>query len=339
MYNMHYMATQKPTGDIPPSASENTPNGKKEFQDVSMGRAREHAKIRTMLNPEAIPESIVEQGIKFALSEIDRKYPTLPLHNRQHTETIIRRITALLTKLQSQEGVIGIRHVGLGKIAAAFHDIERDLKAPQNEEESAKQALVWMKSCNTEDAEMFTEEDMSLVRDAIMATVPAFPGGKFEQPNLFPSADAADHLSPASRLIATSLALSDVVTPADEGFTAYRQEGKKRFREWPDGKMIQTTLLRLHKRSDLDEQTEKIFKEKMCDWLKRQTEFAKDMHYRYIARVLDLADAQYREPIRDVFAGLDDIVAQSEACAVAAAADDKNMWVLAEEMGLKSSAA
>lgn len=68
------------------------------------------------------------------------------------------------------------------------------------------QANDWMRAYNAKRRGTFTDEDMRLVHQAIMATaVNWLSDGSFEHPHLFDGG-----LSPSSRLVATALALAGV---------------------------------------------------------------------------------------------------------------------------------
>lgn len=313
-------------------------------------------KMRDIINlrtgAERVPSEIVQQGIAHALSIIDAKYSALPFHNKGHTEKdVIPRVEKILIQvISSSEDRFGSRLIDLGKIAAAFHDVEREYKKPKNdteketmvvrygkipennEEVSADEAIAWMRSCNVKGKEMFTEKDMSIVHDAIMATVPAFPDGKFKQPHLFPKTGEKDHLSPVSRLVATSLALADVAVPGLEGFASYKAEGNRRFREWPAGKAIQEELA--HTRlSDIPIERQSEMKAKILAWLKEQVRFAEHLRNSYMERVLSLLDEGSRQSMTSMFSQFEEAITGSEQ--LLAKAQNKDMWPLAKEMGFE----
>ena len=141
------------------------------------------------------------QGAKeHALSVIGAKYGHLPYHDPRHTKDVLRRITILLHALHSTLGDrFDARLIDLGRLAAVFHDIERDCDVKDknlnddlwklfpdkrrnrdglirlNEEVSVLRALAWMNDWNGNQPGAFTRDDALIVRDAIMATKADWP--------------------------------------------------------------------------------------------------------------------------------------------------------------------
>src|SRR4051812_450171 len=126
-------------------------------------------------------------GIDCALTLIQTRHENtsdpdnaLPFHNARHTVGVLRRTGALLRAMEASE-----RECQLGMLAAAFHDVVqlwepnptpdgrvlRRRLAGQNEADSAAEAIFMMDRMGQADLD---GQDLDLVRQAILATVPAW---------------------------------------------------------------------------------------------------------------------------------------------------------------------
>ena len=177
---------------------------------------------------EAFKEA-VERVVERAKEEITEKFEkpldtgnNLAYHRLWHTEDVMRRTHVLLEAM----GADG-QTLLLGKLAAAAHDIVQDwdevrdtitlqtdtgevAEAPRvklvrrfgkNEEASANWTAEVMEGINAEAGEeIFTEEDMQIVKEAVQTTIPSFDGPRVIQQNL----------GEGSHIIATAVALADL---------------------------------------------------------------------------------------------------------------------------------
>jgi hypothetical protein len=274
------------------------------------------------MNSANVREGLVNQAVDHTLRVIDRKYGNLPFHNRQHTEDVLGRTEKILWAVTSgRENLLD-----LGRIAAAFHDVERGSGAPANERISGEQAEAWMNGCNAGRPGTFTDEDMRLVIQAIMATVPKWlPDGSFEQPHLFEPS-----LSSASRLVASALALADVGVAGIAGFEPYKSDGDRLFRE--KNSKVQEELACLHKRADLSGK-EKDIDTALRGWLRKQVTFATDLGSAYMSRVLALLDEQSRQIISGLFNKWQGAIEESKERLQRG--QNQDLWTIAEDMGFR----
>jgi hypothetical protein len=281
-----------------------------------------------MSSHERVPSEFVEQGVAEALGVIHWKYATRPYHNIQHTKNVLRRTETILTALTSvPEGDFGPRLLDLGRLAAAFHDIEHVPRlTPENEEISAKQAVDWMRACNDKRQEIFRDSDTTIVQEAIMATVPKWSSdGLFGQPGLF-----EPYLTPASRLVAAALALADVAVAGLEGFEQYQTEGDQLFREKQEGTPHQTILASPQRRSDLSPKKKKKINDELIAWLTKQVCFATDLRDHHMPRVLALVDEGSREIMRDLFKEWARSIAESKKRL--SSAEKQDIWAIVRAM-------
>lgn len=256
-------------------------------------------------------EDFVNTGIKTAKSIIkDRfenspiEYNNLSFHNVIHTENEIRRTELILKTIQHvDERLVSERMIQLGRLAAGFHDVVQDWSENSvedgrftkvmrkrhlgyNEQKSAAEALDYMKRVNNEQRqEIFTQEDMEIVLEAIMATVPKYKGGTVIQPNL----------GPKSSLVARAVALADIGGAGMDGFEVFNFEGNALFRE--ENLDIVDALQNPH---GITPEQEAYFKARMLNYTKGQILFARKRRTALRYETAALPDP-VQEAVRELF--------------------------------------
>ena len=228
----------------------------------------------------------IEKGEKEAVNLVEERFDNNPdernkldFHNTQHTNDIIRRTKSILFALE-KIGFASRRDVEIGVLAAAFHDttqkwegnvvqdglwskVIRKRFTGENENVSAEEAVAFMKKANQEAGkEIFSLRDIDAVREAISATIPGFnPELKTViQPNL----------NERSSVVARALALADIGAAGMDGPEAFCREGDAVFRE--ENLDIMDKLKNINALSDKEK---KYFRERMLNWTKFQSNFAK----------------------------------------------------------------
>jgi hypothetical protein len=251
------------------------------------GLIAEHT-LRWRMHTDKVKPSVLRQGREYAEAIIRRKYSEYPFHSWWHTDNVVRRVREILDSLPSTRLT---RYADLGELAAAFHDVERDFKPPLNERISAAHGVLWMRTCTEEGKERFSDQDMSIVWDAIMATVPKGRTYDFEQPYLIQEHWEPDKFTRESRTVATALALADVAVTGLEGFGAYKEDGNRRFHE--------RALLCGREASSQESQDDPTAS--IRDSLREQVEFAENLPS-YFERVLGLVEGEEcRNRMRSLF--------------------------------------
>ncbi len=196
-------------------------------QQEAENKNRSYSRAADML----VEEARASVARRYGVGEEKREY-----HGPEHTGGVVGRSEIMLQALEAAGVHLSPKHKALAKIAASFHDIFQfygvddaggkevmQRRAPKNETYSAEAACRAMRALDEESGgALFTEEDYTLVTDAIMATVPKWnPELKTTyQPNL----------KPDSPLIVRILAIADLGT---SGFNSkeFLKEGDALFRE------------------------------------------------------------------------------------------------------------
>ena len=181
-------------------------------------------------------EEAVQSGLDYVREHYDHaKDPRarLEYHNTEHTQDVIDRIQKLLEILSPHD-------VALGRIAAAWHDavqhwtmtfkvvegnrvVGKKRMTKFNERASAHMLIAHMKFINDKEGPTFTDEDMAIVTEAILATTPYFDSelGTVSQP----------FFTPDVHIVAKALALADLGGGAMYGGAYFIEEGNRNFRE------------------------------------------------------------------------------------------------------------
>lgn len=132
----------------------------------------------------------------------------LPYHNQDHTNGVINRTQLIIEVMATAQGFSNAEKIKLKALAgliAANHDtvqkwVVNEVATPdgsklmrkrlvkQNEQVSADELIAWMKkqNLNSRSGNIYSEADISLVSEAILATVPSFSPEKSTviQPNV-----------------------------------------------------------------------------------------------------------------------------------------------------------
>lgn len=236
--------------------------------------------------------SAVEDGVNEALQIVKNSFENSPetrnnltFHNTHHTTGVLRRYDAIMNVLKNLDPTYTERAHGLGRFAAAYHDVvqkwepeevestileEAGLKKIMrkrhigaNETASTELALLMMDRINTEAAvEVFTEADKVVVRDTHEVTVPKFSFEKktVVQPNLH------EH----SPIVTRAIALADLGCAGMDGPQEFLTEGDALFRE--ENIDISEAL---NNPQVLTETQISFFRKRMLNWSEFQGSFAK----------------------------------------------------------------
>lgn len=184
-------------------------------------------------------------GINKALSVVEQRFSSpsnpdnqLAFHNPTHTRGVIQRTEQILRAIQAanppvnpEYAFITDKTIALAKLAAAWHDtvqnwepveengmVKRKRAVGSNEEDSANEAVAFMRSANQNSGEtIYSEQDMETVKDAILLTVAEFdpeiksvvqPGFKEHKGNI----------------IAQAVALADLGTAGMDDFSIFKRD-------------------------------------------------------------------------------------------------------------------
>ncbi|MDA2935860.1 hypothetical protein MYX06_01425 [Patescibacteria group bacterium AH-259-L05] len=228
----------------------------------------------------------IYKGIEEALEKIKQRFEqaknpddNLDFHNRDHTNKIVQRVEYILSTIQHADSSLLTSHdVKIGCLAGAFHDviqnydkdkqdgkfekIIRKRHTSDNEKDSAKEAIKFMKQANQEEGkEVFTEQDMKTVQEAIEATIPGdiLKNNTVIQPNL----------TKDSSLITRAVALADLGAAGLDGAEAFLADGDNFFRE--ENMDIADAVKNI---KNLTNEQKEYYKKRMITWAEFQPKFA-----------------------------------------------------------------
>ncbi|MDO8558000.1 MAG: hypothetical protein Q7S09_02275 [bacterium] len=232
-------------------------------------------------------QQYADTGIAQALDMIEKQFErfpeekdNLPFHNTAHTRSVVTRVETILRSMRKIEPfAVRERDITLGRFAGGRHDtrqkwaeestVEGDFTKRmrkrsriENEQASADDAVSYMEEVNQKKTgyEVFSQEDMSIVREAIMGTVPDFdPKKGVFQPNL----------NETSSIVTRALALADLGTAGMDGPEAFSAEGDALFRE-----ENLDILDAAHDPGALTDAQKEYFRKRMIGWSKFQPAFA-----------------------------------------------------------------
>jgi hypothetical protein len=268
----------------------------------------------------------VDEGIKFALVEIEKKYERgaeqerLPFHNKAHTESVIRRTTLVLEAARSADPeAVTERVVEFGKLIAAYHDIVQNWTekveahpqfgkklvrhrfAIENETDSMDALMICMEraNLNSPHGNLFSAEDIAIAREAIMATVPDYD----------PETKTAiqPQLNEKSSLVAKALALADLGTAGIDGPESFLVEGDALFRE---NNLDIAEALAEGDNSDPD--AKERYRQRMLKWVQDQISFAEGRKQRLNSELEGLPENVQNE-IRKLFINFDATIEAARA--------------------------
>lgn len=259
-------------------------------------------------------EQIIQEGIEAACNLISARYEDasrpdelLPYHNVEHTRRVLRYTERILQAIRQRASeVVNERDLWLGLLAAAFHDAVQDWEpvnlpdgfggtktirsrlAGQNEAKSASEAELWMRKANLKAGrEIFSQEDMSKTREAIMATVP-----DFDTEN---KTVAQKNLTPASSMIARALALADLGAAGLGDQFEFLYDGDALFRE---ENLDITRAIQVG--ATLNQEIKERFRQRMLSWIEGQVPLAAGRQARLARETEDIPLAA-RDAVRDLF--------------------------------------
>lgn len=252
----------------------------------------------------------------------------LHFHGVAHTVGVVKR-AAILAKAMGASA----HEIDLAQIAASFHDtvqnwesntlpdgrVMRRRFAGKNEEASAAEATAWMR------ANSYSEEDCTLVTQAIMATVPGWNPtlGTVVQPNL-----AHD-----SHPVVRAVALADIGVAGMDG-ERFVLEGDPLFRE--ENLDIARALREATCRDSIPAETQDAYKARMLGWSRSQMGFARGRQGAFDTELGNL-DPAAKERLTAIFSGFESAIIASQKLV-----DERSLlsfWDLAAAMGYSIPAA
>lgn len=247
----------------------------------------------------------------------------LAYHGVAHTCGVLARSMVLAHAMGLSPSEIDL--VG---IAASFHDTVQEWEeyhrpdgalvrrrfVGRNEEASAAEAVLWMRESGAYDDRAY-----QLVTDAILATVPGWDPvlRTVIQPNL--------HVE--SHPVIRAVALADLGTAGMEG-ERFTEDADPLFRE--ECLDIARALRTATMRSELDEEQQEAFRQRMVAWRELQMHFACGRKQLLEVELGDLS-ATSKERVRSLFGGFDAAIAASSRIVEERRA--LPFWTLAERMG------
>jgi hypothetical protein len=268
--------------------------------------------------PETRFGKFIDAGVDESLSRIrsnyeNRKNPleNLTFHNTAHTKTVIRRVDKILEAVDADPTTRSI-----GKLCAGFHDavqnwkdkvtengyVMRDRSSFPNEEDSFKMARGYMAGVNEREGEkIFTEEDISLCEEAIMATKASGPGSWDGEHNTV----VQPNLGEKSSLVACALALADIGAAGMDGGAQYVYEGNALFRE--ENLDILGAMSEPGKIAAIPDAEKESFKKRMLNWSNMQIKFAEGRKARFEAEIAGLSD-DAKDAVRKLFNKFDESI-------------------------------
>lgn len=230
----------------------------------------------------------------------------LDYHNSRHTISVINDAAKIIEAVRNTDpSILTDKDVALIIIAAAGHDlvqnwreetIESSTRFPikkrirftgTNEEESADETIRMMKGFD----KVFGEEAYDTVREAILATIPAFKDGGVYQPNL----------NENSSIVTKVLALADLadagIRPPEEfarqSFALFREEN-------PDIKEV------IKQPESLPDKKKQEIIKRVKDWIDFQVRFINSRQERFLRKEVMLLPKNVREAVKALFSHFDE---------------------------------
>lgn len=317
---------------MPPEARGNEAPRAEEKETFELATEREASSRRAVDSAVAL----VKERFEDNPDEKER----LPFHNVEHTRSVIRRAEAVVDAVaRALPGEVTERDKALARIAAAFHDTVQewepnateDQNGPKvmrrrfitkNEAASVVLAVGHMQEANAEwkgrgmEGEIYTEEDMRIVADAIDSTVPGFdPEMKtVVQPNL----------SKESSLVARAVALADLGEAGTDA-EAYARNGDALFRE-----ENLDVLDAVKDTASLSSERKEQLRKRMLGWSKFQPSFARGRKALLDKEREGLPDAA-RAEVAKLFTEFDGSIGLADE--IAKRRETMNFEELAKDMG------
>lgn len=229
----------------------------------------------------------VQRGIQVALDQIRTQYESLDdlddklfFHDSIHTNRVIERVQRLATAINEfQPKTLSDHDIAIATLIAGWHDIiqasgffeetrpggfpkqGRRAKIGDNEHNSAAELIGYMTAQNdATDTELFTANDMQMVRDGMTVTIPSFtPTGEVWQ----------DHLKPDSPLMVRLIALADLGGAGIDGPDSFKHDGNGYFWE------LNPDITRaVYHNTSLEDGLKDDYRARMIGWLGGQATFA-----------------------------------------------------------------
>ncbi|MBU6500476.1 MAG: hypothetical protein KGJ89_01430 [Patescibacteria group bacterium] len=264
-------------------------------------------------------DKFVEGGIEISLAHIrdnyeNRKNPleNLAFHNTGHTKTIVRRVDKILEALGADT-----RTRSLGRLFAGGHDtvqnweaktaengnIVRDRSPFPNERDSFRMIGDYMEAVNkNEGREIFTEEDIALGDEAIMATKASGPGSWDSERGTV----IQQNLNEKSSLLARVLALADIGGAGMDGGKQFIYEGNTFFRE--DNLDILDVMSHAEKLSALTDEQKESLRKRMISWGVSQQKFAEGRMARFEMEIAGLTEKEKDVLRKEIFNKFDNSI-------------------------------
>ena len=232
---------------------------------------------------ETIPAHIITEGERKALEIISKL--NLPYHNEKHIKRVVENFLQIVQVMVASGTKVSPKTIQIGILAASFHDsvqnfsedksaggkIMRKRMTRENEKSSMLPLFDYMDEVSAKIPGTFTEEHKELVRKMIEVTIPDFDinqGGVF-QPNL----------SKDSSPVEIALALADIGTAGIGMPEDFIMEGNSLFCE--ENIDISEAVLGLKSGLQIDDEHQKLFKERMIAWSKTQPNFVDGREKRF----------------------------------------------------------
>jgi len=272
-------------------------------------------------------------GIREALAIIDQTFEHTPFpanqlffHTRPHTRGVIARTDTILSTIQqtnADAALVTDRDRALGRFAAAWHDSVQHPLEPSvvldsngvavqkrkrafgdNEKDSALLAEGYMRKVNEHMGDVFTEEDIQMVRGAILITVPDYAGGTVVQPSFAAYRDT---------IVAQAVALADLGGAGMEGFSTERWQSDALFIEenvdFAAYRRVYQGAARDRRLASFREpETEGRYHTRMIAWFTAQIAFmtAREVHLEEELDAMNI-DGQTRQHVRQLFHHYDEV--------------------------------
>lgn len=217
----------------------------------------------------------------------------LSYHNVDHTKSVIERYTRIVSLIREIDpNLISIREIQIGQLGSAFHDdvqnfvekveiekdtingmpnpfagMEKKVRARDtinNEEESYKPAIAYMREVNKTKPNTFTKIDEDMLHQQIAVTVPDFD---IENKTVF-----QPNLNKDSKIVDIALALADINGAGIDGAEQFINEGNALFRE--ENLDIMEAVFDMRNGQIIPEKNKEYFKQRIIIWSQIQPAFA-----------------------------------------------------------------
>lgn len=217
----------------------------------------------------------------------------LSYHNVDHTKSVIERYMRIVSLIREIDpNLISIREIQIGQLGSAFHDdvqnfvekveiekdtingmpnpfagMEKKIRARDtinNEEESYKPAIAYMREVNKTKPNTFTKIDEDMLHQQIAVTVPDFD---IENKTVF-----QPNLNKDSKIVDIALALADINGAGIDGAEQFINEGNALFRE--ENLDIMEAVFDMRNGQIIPEKNKEYFKHRIILWSQIQPAFA-----------------------------------------------------------------